>query len=121
MQEGTRRVQRWGSDATASWQFASVYGRAAYKPEERLLAALLMDALMQFEKVYSSHDPRGVRTLQELQAWFYSDDDSWPFSFENVCAHLHLEPGAIRSQLARLRRPADPKVSDDSVPTSTEH
>jgi len=117
MQEGTRRVQRWGSDATASWQFATVYGRASYSPEERLLAALLMDALVQFEKIHAAHNPRAVRALHELQAWFFADDDPWPFSFENVCAHLHLEPDAIRGRLARIHRGARAKLPDGDAQT----
>lgn len=117
MQEGTRRVQRWGADATTFWQYGTVYGRAAHKPEQRLMAALLMDALVQFEKACAGRDPRARRMLHELQAWFYADDDSWPFSFENVCEHLRLEPDAIRGRLARIQRAPRTKQPDTDSPT----
>jgi hypothetical protein len=95
-------VHRWETDATVSWQFGAIYGRATQTPEKRLLAALLMDALLQFEKVQRSRDRRDAQALHELRAWFYAADENWPFSFENVCAHLNLEPDAIRARLARV-------------------
>ena len=95
-------MHRWDADASAFWQFGLIYGRAAQSPEKRLLAAVLMDALLQFEKVRRPRGRREVQALDELRAWFYGADEDWPFSFENVCAHLNLEPDAIRARLARV-------------------
>ena len=95
-------VHRFETDATAFWQFGGVYGRTGYTPEKRLLAALLMDALLQFERVQGSQERRDVQAFDELRAWFYADNQDWPFSFENVCSHLNLEPDAIRARLARV-------------------
>ena len=95
-------MHRWETDATAFWQFGVVYGRAPYTPEKRLLVAVLLDALLQFEKLCNSRERRAAQTLAELRSWFFGGDERWPFSFENVCAHLHLEPDAIRDRLARL-------------------
>ena len=94
-------MQRWQTDKTVAFQFGAVYGRVLQTPEKRLLVAMLLDALSQFEKVRDARRPRDAQAREELKAWFFGEDVSWPFSFENVCAHLGLEPGAIRDQLTR--------------------
>ena len=46
----------------------------------------------------------------EIAAYVTSTDRSWPFSFENLCDAVGLEPGALRKGLQNtLHRPdADP-------------
>jgi hypothetical protein len=100
-------VQRWQSNKAAAFQFGAVYGRMPHTPEKRLLVAILLDALSQFERVRDARRPRDAQTRAELRAWFFADDANWPFSFENVCAHLGLEPAAIRDQLGRNTLAAD--------------
>ena len=94
-------MQRWQTDRTVALQFGAVYGRVLHTPEKRLLMALLLDALAQFDKVRDPRRPRDAQTRQELRTWFFAEDVNWPFSFENVCAHLGLEPNAIRDLLGR--------------------
>jgi hypothetical protein len=36
---------------------------------------------------------------REAEAWFFSDDSRWLFSFVPVCAALGLEAGYIRKKL----------------------
>lgn len=31
-----------------------------------------------------------------VEEWFRSGDSDWPFAFETICAHLRLEPDAVR-------------------------
>jgi hypothetical protein len=81
-------------------------------PERRLLFAVLDQAL---------HDLRIARLAQGtgrrpwkaaaasgrgVEAWFESDDATWPCSFENVCAGLGLDADAIRERVlpTRVRR-----------------
>ncbi len=69
-----------------------------HSPEQRLLAAVLTDALTELRDLVASprvDDPR----LARLLAWFQSRDDRWPFSFESVCAYLDLESESIRARL----------------------
>ncbi len=75
---------------------SDVRGRS---PEKRLLAAVLMEALQEFEHVvHMPNDPR----RQELWAWFFGRDAAWPFSFENLCDQLDLNPSCIRTRIAAL-------------------
>lgn len=34
-------------------------------------------------------------------AWLDSTDRGWPFSFENICEALDMNPGDVRRQLER--------------------
>jgi len=84
------------------------------QPERRLAAAVLLQAIDDLERlgrvalapsVLTRERPRARRIL----AWFASDDVAWPYSFVNVCAHLRLDPGAVRTRLRRrlwAKRPA---------------
>jgi hypothetical protein len=37
-------------------------------------------------------------------AWLTSTDRGWPFSFENICEALDMDPGTVRRQLERRTR-----------------
>ena len=60
-----------------------------------LLRAVLEDAL------YCVRIP-GL--AQEAAAWFFSEDERWPFAFVNVCGALGLDPAAVRRTLPRTDR-----------------
>src|SRR5216684_6565380 len=64
-------------------------GRSA---EVRLMAAVLHDAIRSFCECKDSRGVRSRRIFDETAEWFASDDDGWPFAFENICAALDLEP-----------------------------
>jgi hypothetical protein len=67
-------------------------------PETALLYAVLEDAFLRFNK-QSETAPRFIDRAPEAEAWFFSDDSRWLFSFLPVCAALGLEPGYIRKKL----------------------
>jgi len=59
--------------------------------EERLMAAVLEDALDMLRK----HP-----LLRPSSAdWILADDQAWPFSFVNICAVLNLNADCVRSAL----------------------
>ena len=72
--------------------------RTCQLPERRLMLAVLRTALVELEKLRATRSPR-IDRLVELKDWFLSDDRSWPFSFENACEELNLNPGWIRARL----------------------
>ncbi|MGE0681979.1 MAG: hypothetical protein AB7P69_13905 [Candidatus Binatia bacterium] len=79
--------------------FASLKQRSQACGERRLMAAILEDAIDCFQKYLWAKDNRSRNLRLEAESWFLSDDDSWPFSFINVCHALDLEPGFIRRGL----------------------
>ena len=70
-------------------------------PERRLMAAVLEDATRAFCQNAGAQTTRAGRILGETSEWFESSDVSWPFSFENVCDALALDPAWIRRLLRR--------------------
>ena len=79
--------------------FASLKQRSQACGERRLMAAILEDAVDCFQKYLWAKDNRSRNLRLEAENWFISDDDSWPFSFLNVCHALDLEPGFLRRGL----------------------
>jgi hypothetical protein len=68
-------------------------------PERRLMAAVLEQAAMSYQRHLRSHDRHGERRLAEVAAWFASDDVAWPFSFLNICHALDLDETWVRAGL----------------------
>jgi hypothetical protein len=68
-------------------------------PEQRLMAAVLEDAMRELSRPEGEWIGARARRLAEIHAWFASDDVAWPFSFVNVCEALDLDVGSFRSRL----------------------
>src|SRR5215510_5841579 len=67
--------------------------------EEKLMLAVLADAIDDFKKHLFSKDQRGQKLFQEAEEWFLEKDDDQLFSFEYICATLQLHPDYIRRGL----------------------
>lgn len=82
-------------------QYQEVASARVGLPHRRLMLAVLQTAI---DDVRSTR-PQGVdgrSTLREhdgARAWVASCDRSWPFSFENVCEAVGIDPGALRRAL----------------------
>jgi len=70
--------------------------RAVWTGEQRLLAALLEDAVMLCSKHPRSPNPKRSHLVRDTLRWMRSDDRTSVFSFLRVCEILDLDPGAIR-------------------------
>jgi hypothetical protein len=64
------------------------------------MAAVLEDAMDVYRHL---HAQTRSRLIRETEAWFRSDDRSWPFSFVRICETLGLDPHAIRASLEQER------------------
>jgi len=100
-------------------QFAELLQRSAQRmPEQRLMAAVLEDAIRTFCGCSGSPGVRRQRLFRETADWFESSDVSWPFSFENICDALALEPGWIRRLLRRSQAAQTPRAQGlDKIPS----
>lgn len=76
--------------------------RGSLLPEQRLMAAVLEDAINTRRRGphASGRSPRLL--YAEVRRWFASNDVQWPFSFVNVCHGLGLEPSAVRDAAQAL-------------------
>jgi len=95
------------------------FGRPRYEnsPERRLLAAVLLVAFEDFELLARDCDSLDDPQLRELTTWFFGHDTEWPFSFVNVCTHLNLDVGCIRSRLRRLVENHSRQTSPGALPS----
>ena len=71
--------------------------------ERRLMVAILEDAVDCFQKYLWATDNRSRHLWTEAEKWFLSDDDSWPFSFVNICHGLDLHPEFLRRGLSEWK------------------
>jgi hypothetical protein len=71
--------------------------------EERLMLAVLKDAVECIERYRYAYGARSRSTYHDALRWIRGHDHTWLFSFENVCLGLNLNPSRLRSVL-------DPKL-----------
>ena len=103
-QEHTRNL--FGQpDVLLMHEYLHVYQSSlAQTPEVRLVAALLKDGIDSYIKYLSAKPRRGKKSLaNEAEEWIFSKDEDWPFSFENVCRILKIDPGYIRRIMLRYK------------------
>ena len=73
------------------------------RPEQRLMRAVLAEAVTELNGARGAvRPPLDIKRRQRVLAWFVSHDRSWPFSFENICDAIDLDPDRMRAALGRL-------------------
>ncbi len=93
----------------------------AQMPEVRLVAALLKDGIDSYIKSLSAKPRRGRKNLaNEAEEWIFSKDEEWPFSFENVCQILKIEPDYIRRMLLRYKQEYTQRAESLAAAPATE-
>ena len=71
--------------------------------EQRLLLAILEDAIYTFQTCLFATKPSKRKLFQEAETWIYATHSEWIFSFENVCEILDLHSGCLRAGLAQWK------------------
>jgi hypothetical protein len=75
------------------------FGPQRKAPEQRLMTAVLRDALECVEKYRFAADTYGRRTFFEAKQWFLADETEWPYCFERICETLDLDSNVVRQRL----------------------
>lgn len=96
-------------------QFMST-SHAAMQPERRLMLAVLQDAVMTLVRHSGDQHPRLRNRAREVERWLEPQDVPGPFSYENICAVLGIDPDAFRRALAGLLRLRNPQGSAGLLP-----
>lgn len=81
--------------------FSPPTSAGALRGEVALMYAVLEDAVRCFQEQFISGGQHAKRLGREAEAWFFSEDQQWPFSFVNICAALGLDTAYIRQGLRR--------------------
>lgn len=91
--------------------------------EERLLYAMLENAIEDYQKYLSATDKKGMELFQYAEEWFFETDSSSEFSFENLCDYLQLSAGYVRKGLLHWKAekrcgPLENRRADHFLPTA---
>ncbi len=81
--------------------FSTLSKQPRVEGERRLMLAVLEDAVTCYHRFALARDERGRHEFAEARAWIESTDRDWPFSYENVCDVLGIDPAYIRDGLRR--------------------
>jgi len=73
--------------------------RRKQAPEQRLMIAVVQDAINCIEKYRFATDHRGRRLFDEVMQWLGAKETGWPYSFEFICEVLGLNANAVRHRL----------------------
>jgi hypothetical protein len=92
-------------DSVSPAQYLETVCRKTYvEAEQKLMLAVLEDAVTCFQGYFATRDKKEARLFCEAEDWILQQEKSdWLFSFDNVCETLGLNPGYIREGLLRWR------------------
>jgi hypothetical protein len=76
-----------------------VYKRTIRDGEERLMFAVLENAVEYFQKYVLARKPSGKQLFREAEEWFLDKESEALYSFENICDTLGFHPDHIRKGL----------------------
>src|SRR5512141_2804831 len=79
--------------------FVTLRRKGPQEPERRLVVAILEDAVECFHKHLFARDYKARQLFEDAEMWILSEDRDWPFSFENICELLDLNPQYLRRGL----------------------
>ena len=83
--------------------FTALQRRSARTPEQRLMFAILFDAVSVYCRERDPATSKERRLLRETQRWITNNDRTWVFSFLRICDALDLDASYIRRGLRELR------------------
>ena len=105
-------------DVLTAHGFFNVYRqKGQWGPEERLMFAVLTDAVECFQKHLGAQNRRSRLLFSEAAEWIQARDASWPFSFEQICQTLDINSSYLRVGLSRWRSLYEKKAARTQADT----
>lgn len=86
-------------DILATEDFARIHRSRPLSPEHDLMAAVLEEALADYQRCWKARDKKGMKQFADAQAWILESDSDWIFSFVNCCGAIGIEPDYLRQGL----------------------
>jgi hypothetical protein len=80
-------------------QYFGALGSVGLSSEQRLMLAVLVDAINVLQGWQRVGSARKRRAFAEAAQWINTCGTNYPFSFDSVCDALELDSGALRSRL----------------------
>jgi hypothetical protein len=95
--------------------FTRLQRSSAWTGEQRLMAAILEDAVAVCSKANAPKASKARHVLRESLRWVRNNDRAWMFSFLRICETLDLDPAAIRRGIRVLRGEESPTARVTTV------
>jgi hypothetical protein len=86
-------------DILATEDFARIHRSRRLSPEHQLIAAVLDEAIADYQRCWKARDKKGMEQFADAQAWILESNSDWIFSFVNCCEALGIEPDYLRQGL----------------------
>jgi len=83
--------------------FESLLKKSVREGEEKLMLAVLEDAVTCFQKYVLAKDARGKALFREAEDWIVERNSDWIFSFDSICEVLGLGPEYVRQGLMQWK------------------
>jgi hypothetical protein len=101
------------TDVILPSQFFSVMGGGGLCAEQRLMLAVLVDAINILQGWHRLGSARKRRAFAEAGQWVNTRGTAYPFSFDSICDALSIDPEILRQRLSGLimGRPAQNRLS----------
>jgi len=116
-------LQHWkslvASDPVDTGLAQSQFTRAA-SAEEKLMLAVLENAIEEFQEYALAEDPKGKALFREVEEWLWDEDSDWFFSFESICETLKFSPDYLRQGLLLWKKAKIQDRESTSRPQPTE-
>ena len=91
-------------DILATEDFARIHRSRLLSPEHQLMAAVLDEAIADYQRCSKARDKKGMEQFADAQAWILESNSDWIFSFVNCCEALGIEPDYLRQGLLRSKQ-----------------
>ena len=89
-----------GPDVILPEQHFDSSGLEEVAGERALMLAVLEDGIRCYQEHLHSPRVRARLLARQSERWIRSDDWEWPYSFNNICDSLSIEPEALRRKLS---------------------
>jgi hypothetical protein len=100
------------TDVILPSQFFSAMGGGGLCAEQRLMLAVLVDAINILQGWHRLGSARKRRAFAEAGQWVNTRGTHYPFSFDSICDALSIDPDILRQRLSGLimGRPAQNRL-----------
>jgi hypothetical protein len=103
--KGAAAILSQHDNVLPSQYWETVMRKDSLEPEQRLMLAVLEDAIWTYIRYPAKRD----RFSSEVDDWFWEKNSDRLFSFENICDVLNLSPQRIRQALVRHKTKQPPE------------
>jgi hypothetical protein len=83
--------------------FGNLRRNTVLEPEQKLMFAILEDAIDCYRTNVLTHNGKGKTLFYETESWIVESGSDWIFSFDSVCEALGFNPEYIREGLFRWK------------------